>query len=230
MKKIKFSIIIFIAIAVLLSFTCFAADEETPTPDIESLETTEQTTLPDSMNEADAEAYWEQFKSKITDSAVWTMIIAAILTVLGNTGICKLVLNKVISLVTNKADNETVKSELKDLETKLTEEYAEKYKETEKLLHQISNALKTTDENEQKLYTILVLFMTNCKIPESAKTEILEIITGVKSYSGELFDIVAQAQEAIDKAREEKLALAEPTPTLDSMIKEETTNNYMELG
>ena len=72
--------------------------------------------------------------------------------------------------------------------------------------------------------------MTNCKIPDSAKSEILAMLTGIKKYSGNIGEIVAKAQAVIDKTKEEKIAEAPPTPVLDKFLEEETENTYMKLG
>ena len=87
-------------------------------------------------------------------------------------------------------------------------------------------ALKNYEANEQRLYAILTLFMTNCKISESAKAEILNILADVKKYDGDISEVVAQAQEAIDEAVRDAEENAPPTPTLDKLLEED----YMELG
>lgn len=169
---------------------------------------------------------WETFKSKITDSATWTMIGAAIVTVLTTVGTVKSKFDGIASLVRNKADNDTLKSAIQDMEKELRKSYNENHKEVSAVMKRYEEALKNTEENEQKLYAILTLFMTNCKISESAKAEILNILADVKKYNGSIKEFVEQAQEAIDKEIEEKKKLAPETPTLDQMLEED----YMDLG
>lgn len=179
------------------------------------------TAIPDAMTEEDVEGYWDEFKDKITDSATWTMIGAAIVTVLSTIATIKSGLEKFRVLVHSKADAETVQASLKEIENELKTNFNESYAKIESTLERYENALKNTDDNEQKIYAILAVFMTNCKISETAKAEILGILTDVKKYEGTVSEIVAKAQEAIENAKAENAKLAEPTPTLDKMLDEE---------
>lgn len=169
---------------------------------------------------------WETFKSKITDSATWTMIGAALMTILTTVATVKSKFDKISSLVNGKADNETIKGALKDMEKDLRKAYNDNHKEVTAAMKLYSEAMKNTEENEQRMYAILTLFMTNCKISESAKAEILNILADVKKYDGDISAVVAQAQEAIDEAVKEAEGNAPPTPTLDKLLEED----YMELG
>lgn len=168
------------------------------------------------------EDYWEEFKTKITDSATWTMIGTALATIITVAATIKSKFNKISSLVHNKADNETLKSAIEDMEKDLKKAYNANHKEISATLQRYEEALKNYEENEQRLYAIITLFMTNCKISESAKAEILSILAYVKTYDGSASEFVEQAQEAINNAKEE----APQTPTLDQMLEED----YMELG
>lgn len=188
--------------------------EETPVVDEAPVEATE---------EADE---WDAFKDKITDSATWTMIGAALATILATVGTVKSKFEGIASLVKNKADDAAVKGALKDLENDLKKAYNNNHKEISDTLKRYEEALANTEANEQRLYAILTLFMTNCKISESAKAEILNILSNVKKYEGNISEFVAQAQEAIDEAIKEKEADTPPTPTLDKMLDED----YMDLG
>lgn len=179
-------------------------------------------TAPTDDETAPTEDAWEEFKDKITDSATWTMIGTGLVTILTILGTVKSKFDKISSLVHNKADNDTIKGELAELQKELKKTYNDNHKEVSAVMKRYEDALKTTAENEQKLYAILTLFMTNCKISESAKTEILNLLTDVKKYSGDVNEVVAQVQEAIENAKEE----TPPTPTLDQMLDED----YMDLG
>lgn len=183
---------------------------------------TDDENAPTGEDSAPANDEWETFKAKITDSATWTMIGTGLVTILTIVGTVKSRFDKISSLVHNKADNDTIKGELKGLQDDLKKAYNENHKEVAAVMKRYEEALKTTAENEQKLYAILTLFMTNCKISETAKAEILNILADVKKYSGDVSEFVAQAQEAIDNAKEE----APATPTLDQMLEED----YMDLG
>lgn len=169
---------------------------------------------------------WENFKAKISDTATWTMIATAIVTILTTIGTIKSKFDKIASLVHNKADNETLQGAIKDMEKELRNAYNANHKEVAATMKRYEEALKNTEANEQRLYAILTLFMTNCKISESAKAEILNILADVKKYEGDISEFVTQAQEAIDKEIAEKEAQAPATPTLDSLLEED----YMELG
>ena len=174
----------------------------------------------------ETEDEWETFKAKISDSATWTMIGAAIVTILANAGMLKSKFDNIVSLVRNKADKDDVSGELKDLKEELRKTYNSNHKEIAATMKRYEEALKNTEANEQRLYAILTLFMTNCKISESAKAEILNILADVKKYNGDVSEFVAQAQEAIDEAIKEKEGDTPPTPNLDKLLNED----YMELG
>ena len=183
---------------------------------------TDEENAPTGEDSAHTNDEWETFKAKITDSATWTMIGTGLVTILTIVGTVKSRFDKISYLVHNKADNDTMRGELKGLKDDLKKAYNENHKEVSAMMKRYEEALKTTAENEQKLYAILTLFMTNCKISETAKAEILNILADVKKYSGDASEFVAQAQEAIDNAKEE----APPTPTLDQVLEED----YMDLG
>lgn len=193
--------------------------EEVTTP-VEEVTTPEEPEV--TTEEISAVDEWEVFKSKITDSATWTMIGTGLVTILTILGTVKSRFDKISSLVHNKADNDTLKGELKGLQDDLKKAYNDNHKEVAAVMKRYEEALRTTAENEQKLYAILTLFMTNCKISETAKAEILNILADVKKYSGDVSEFVAQAQEAIDNAKPD----TPPTPTLDQMLEED----YMDLG
>ena len=190
---------------------------------------TEEETPPTEENLAptdDADEAWETLKAKVTDSAMWTMIGAGLMTVLTVVATIKKTFDKISVLVHGKADNETVQGALNDMEKGLKEIFKDNYKEISATMKRYEGALKNYEANEQRLYAILTLFMTNCKISESAKAEILNILADVKKYDGDISEVVAQAQEAIDEAVRDAEAKAPPTPTLDKLLEED----YMELG
>ena len=189
---------------------------------------TEDETTPTVENTAptDADEAWETLKATITDSAIWTMIGSGLMTVLTVLAMVKKAFDKISLLVHGKADNESVQSALKDMEEDLKKTFKDNYKDVSDTMKRYEGALKNYEENEQRLYAILTLFMTNCKISESAKAEILNILSDVKKYDGDISEVVAQAQEAIDEAIKEAEGNSPPTPTLDRMLEED----YMELG
>ena len=182
---------------------------------------TEEETAP-----TDADEAWETLKAKITDSALWTMIGAGLMTILTVLATVKKAFDKISILVHGKADNESVQGALKTMEDDLKKIFTDNYKEVSATMKRYEGALQNYEANEQRLYAILTLFMTNCKISESAKAEILNILADVKKYDGDISEVVAQAQEAIDEAVKDAESKAAPTPTLDEMLEED----YMELG
>lgn len=198
--------------------------KETPTEEVKDAEPDTNEDVADPVEEDGDE--WDKFKAKITDSATWTMIGAAIITVLTTVGTVKSKFDGIASLVRNKADNDTLKGAISDMEKELRNSFNENHKEVSAVMKRYEDALKNTEANEQRLYAILTLFMTNCKISESAKTEILNILSDVKKYDGDIKEFVEQAQEAINKDIAEKEAKAPATPTLNQMLEED----YMDLG
>jgi oligoendopeptidase F len=207
--------------------------ETAPEVDAPAVDNTVDNTVTDAPTEEAVADEWEVFKAKITDSATWTMIGTALVTILVTIGTVASKFKSIASLVHNKADNDTLKGAIKELEQDIKAAYNSNHKEVsatmaryEEHMKHYREALKNTEENEQRLYAILTLFMTNCKISDSAKAEILNILADVKKYDGDIIEVVSQAQEAIDKEVEEQLKIAEPTPTLDKLLEEE----YMDLG
>lgn len=218
-----------VLVALYMIMPCFA-DEETAEL-VTEITTEVMTEMSEPVENAEepvenADDEWEAFKAKITDVSTWTMIGAALLTILTTVGTVKSKFDKVASLVHTKADGEAIAEELKTVEAELKKSYLANHKEVSATLQRYEEALKNTEANEQRLYAILTLFMTNCKISESAKAEILNILADVKKYEGSPCELVAQAQEAIDNEIAEKEAQVPATPTLDKILDED----YMELG
>lgn len=226
-RKITFLFVgVLIALSMLLP--CAAEDSTDMVTEIVTevvTETVEDAPV-EEVTEEVTEDEWDTFKAKITDSATWTMIGAALATILANAGMLKSKFDNIVSLVRNKADKDDVSGELKDLKEELRKTYNSNHKEIAATLKRYEEALANTEANEQRLYAILTLFMTNCKISESAKAEILNILADVKKYEGSISEFVAQAQEAIDASIKEKEGDTPPTPNLDKLLNED----YMELG
>lgn len=204
----------------------------------EEVEQTPETEAETPTEEAfDLSAVLTEVKGKITDSAVWTMVgtsVVSLITFIGiltnKFGWLKNVVEVIKDALGGKADKEDVKNALDGAKEELTKEfkeaYAQKFDDVTKMLKQQGEALTAAAENEKKLYAMLTLFMTNCKISESAKAEILNLATDVKKYSGDVYEIVEQVQEAIEADIAEAEKDTPPTPTLDEILEEE----YMELG
>lgn len=91
------------------------------------------------------------------------------------------------------------------------------------LLNGLKEQLDVKDENDKALWTVLTIFMQNVKIPESARAEIMNRMNGIKECKGSIYELVTEAQEAINTIHEEKLALEETTPNLNSILEEVET-------
>lgn len=204
--------------------------EETPAE--EATEPVEDVTTPTEtepvVTEPDVflEEEWAIFKEKITDSATWTMIGTGIVTVLGVVAIVYKKYGSVIQVFVQmfgkNKDGKTVHESIDGVKDQVKDVLAPVMKEFQEKLERTEAELATANENNQKFYAMLILFITNCKIGDSAKSEILNIATGIKRYSGNVSDVVAQAQETIDNSKPE----TPPTPTLDQMLEAD----YMDLG
>lgn len=203
---------------VALAMTCICGIGVTAfAEDVDSQES--QVELPDSMTEKELNEYWESFKKKISDTATWTSIGAAILTIISTSGVAGYGFKKIFAVLINKADKESVKKDILDLKEHIVGEYNANHSK-------IAERLENTESNEQKLIAILTVFMLNCKIPDCAKAEIMAMLTDIKKYSGDIADIVAQAQESIENAQNEKMSLEPPAPELEQLLKE----SKMKLG
>lgn len=211
-----------------------AVEETTPVVTTEPEVTTPIVTENDAPAETEPdvplEEEWEMFKAKITDSATWTMIGTGILTAIVVIGTVAKKYGSIIQVFVQmfgkSKDGKTVHESIDGVKDQVKDVLDPEMQKINEKLERTEVALATAEDNNQKLYTMLILFMTNCKIGDSAKSEILTIATGIKKYSGNVDEIVAQAQEVIDANVEDNQRNAPPTPTLDQMLEED----YMELG
>lgn len=252
MKK-KITYLLMVALIVFsLAMPCYADEVTTPedvvTEDVVTTieETPAETPTegaegePEQTPEADAETPTEEandlsaviaiVKEKIASSATWTMVgtsIVSIITFIGvlssKFGGLKTVIDTIKDMVTGKADKDDVKTALDGAKEELAKEFKTAYSDN---FAKLTKLAEQQTENEKKLYAMLTLFMTNVKIPDSAKTEILNLAADVKQYSGDVYEIVEQVQEAIEASKAEAEKDAAETPTLDEILEEE----YMELG
>lgn len=110
-----------------------------------------------------------------------------------------------------------------EVSTSINENVGNMRNELVPLLNSLQKQLDVKDENDKALWTVLTIFMQNVKIPESARTEILSRMNGIKECKGSIYDLVTEAQEAINATHEEKLALEEETPYLNSLLEEVET-------
>ncbi len=210
---------------ITLAMTCIcwvgigtAYAEETTT------EVTTETEVVEGMTEKDLSDYWESFKQKLSDTATWVSIGSGLLTIISTSGLIGYGVKKILALLLDKADKESVKKEFVDLKEQILGEYNTNHK-------MLEERLEKTESNEDKFFAILSVFMLNCKIPDCAKAEIMAMLTNIKKYSGDISEIVTKAQEAIDNAQNEKMSLESPSPELDKLLLEEKESNVeMKLG
>ncbi len=160
-------------------------------------------------------------------------------------GVVTSALKGVADLINKKADSETVIGELQKANTEvssvintelghvrdelvpllegLKKQLDEKDVNDNNKLDDLKKQLKVKDENDKALWAVLTIFMQNVKIADSAKGEILNRMNGIKEFKGNISEIVAEAQEAINATHEEKLALEEETPNLNALLEEVET-------
>lgn len=110
-----------------------------------------------------------------------------------------------------------------EVSTSINENVGNMRNELVPLLNSLQKQLDVKDENDKALWTVLTIFMQNVKIPESARTEILSRMNGIKECKGSIYELVTEAQEAINTMHDEKLALSEETPNLNSLLEEVET-------
>ena len=174
-KKISFLFMIAL-LAYSLIMPCVADEPELVTDITTELvtemleETTPEATDPEAPA-VDTEDAWEEFKAKITDSATWTMIGTGLVTILTILGTVKSKFDKISSLIHNKADNDTIKGDLADLQKELKKAYNDNYKEVSAVMKRYEDALKTTAENEQKISIDELASLVAAKVIEALKTE-----------------------------------------------------------
>ena len=200
--------------------TAFAEETATET----TTEVTTETEVVEGMTEEDLSEYWESFKQKLSDTATWTSIGAALLTIISTSGLVGYGVKKILALLLDKADKETVKKEFTDLKEQILGEYNTNQK-------MLTERFEKTESNEDKFFAILSVFMLNCKKPDCARAEIMALLTDIKKYGGDISEIVEKAQEAIENAQNQKMSLEEPAPELDKLLLEEKESNVeMKLG
>ena len=217
MKKIFWVILYASLIFALCGVFCFATSENTT--EVQTNETsnvtpsTEQNASIVESNSTIADDVIE----KLTDSTLWINIGSVALACLGIIATVGNKFKSITSLISKKADSNTVI----DTQKKASDEIREEFKSE---LQRVKSELTDAKNTGNKLFTILTIFITNAKINPAAKAEIMNYITGIKKFDGTPDEIIENANKAIAEAivTEEKVE----TPALDKIVKE----NIMELG
>jgi anion-transporting ArsA/GET3 family ATPase len=184
---------------------------ETVVDTVVDTETNNMVELPEDMDEEGLRAYWESFKENISKLSVWLIAFFSTSGVAIMGFIVKWGIKKIFERIAENAHRTDTKIDDKLLAHK-DEIMAALDKMTEKLNNEVANI--------DKMFEIMSVFIMNSNEPASSKAEMMEMMQGFKKYNGELADVVRQAQEDIDKHREEKVALQNPTPELDELAKE----------
>ena len=226
MKKTFLSVLLTFAVVTFLSVgTIFltvsasaSENEETDTPTVEIVTEGEKTESEDVEN-----TRISSLIDSITNSSLWISIGSYLLAAIATITLVVKNSNTVKSLIGSKADKEAVKGAMKDGVKEIRDTFKEECKN-------INAELKTHREREKQMWAILTIFMTHVKIPTAAKAEIMNCITGMKDMTGELCEIVEEAEKAILAAEEEAAQNAAPTPALDEIINSASESHVMELG
>lgn len=173
-------------------------------------ETTTETTI-DNPDKIEDEATVDNFIDKISTSTLWINVVAVAGSALAVIGMVSKKFGTIIALVKSKADASTIK---KELDTSLKETFEKFYNE----FVSIKERLEQSESNEKALTTALSIFMVNAKISNSAKSEILKYMHGIKTVSGNVSEEIDKAIKIIEKAEAEE---EKPdTSTLDKLTED----------
>lgn len=225
MKKISF-LVIFVIIFMCFSVTAFAEGEIVPdtsegvTVEEEVQTPTAEDPLPDNMTTEDAEDIVDTFLSKIEDLSTWIYVTFSGLSIGAIAIVTKAGLNKIVPMLFDlfkKSDKN-----FDDRFTKYENEFGKQMNNLVNTVKAVKEELNSETTNLEKTLAVLTIFIMNSNESASAKAEMMELISGLKKYDGEISEIVAKAQEAIDSAKAEKKASLPATPDLDKLIEEET--------
>lgn len=166
------------------------------------------------------ESSFDDLIEGVTNSTFWTTTGTVIIAVIGCVATVIKKVGGISELVAKKADTKTVNDYLKRTSTELSEVFNAR-------IDNVESRLKDTDSNEKILITILTIFMTNANINPNAKAEIMKYLSGIKDVNASVSEMVDTANKIIQEANEAEVK--EPTPALDSIVKEETESK-MVLG
>jgi hypothetical protein len=221
MKKIFYIILLMTLIFSLCCIQSFATAENPQneeTPEIES-----DNALLEDMDESseseEADEFYSAWIDKITDSTLWINIGTIAIACLGVVGTVASKFKDIASLISKKADASDVAGALKYASSDICDSFKNE-------LSDIKSQLQRSKDNEEMLLTILTLFVTNAKINNTAKAEIMKYLSGIEKISGSVEDIVSKANDVIAKAEASETAIE--TPALDAIVSE--SSDYMELG
>lgn len=220
MKKIFALLICFVVVLTLFTIPCFAEDV--------SDTASENASVADGENIAqeDAKNFYDEFIAEISSVANWAelgVLLTGIIALIAAVRKCVKPISTAVSTVVDWMHNKSAKRE--DVEKAVTNAVCavrDEYRVERENLIQRYDAIQ---QSQDRLTTIVVLAFTHMKINPTAKAEIMNMITGAKQASGNVYEDITKIEAAIAEAyaSEEKI----PTPALDSITKDvaETANS-----
>ncbi len=211
MKKIIFVILSLTLIFSLCCVSAFAVSENPSEVETEQIDHAMPVVGDDEANE---NTDVDNLIDKLTNSTLWISIGTVAAACLGIIGTVAAKFKNIVALISRKADTKTLMDALKDSNSTISKSFNDE-------LTKVQNQLAEAKSTEDKLYTLLVLFITNVKMNPIAKAEIMKLISGAKNFSDDPDGIIEAVNKAIEEAEEAEEKIE--TPALDAI----TT---MELG
>lgn len=244
MKKLFCFALILALVLSLFTFSAFA--EETGYPEVENTENTANSAPLDSDTEADIPSsdpttsdnaledekgtLTAQILSIVSDGKIWTTVglilsgvIAVISAISSNYKAVKDGLVVLNDFIKGKATKEETEIMLGDLSKKITTDFKTELDRMNKQYSELSA------RNEQLTAVLSLVAIQLVKSP-NARTQIMQLISGVKDCSGDVAKLVENIEEEIIKADAE---MEKPdTPALDAVMArvEASDNEIMKLG
>lgn len=210
-------LILFLAIVLSFSLSvsvCAEEDVETVTSDASS-----ETTLPE--DPSDAVSAWDKVLEKLTSSTMWISVGTYVASAFALYELIKKRFSGVIALIKDKSDTKTIVAAV-------SEGYAEIKDKLDDRVKVLSEKVDAEQQTVDKMMVVLSVFMAHAKINEHARAEIMLMLTGVKTYTGDLAEIVEKVTETVEAAiaAEEKIE----TPALDEIASEKATAEEILIG
>lgn len=233
-------VVLLVATVIFAAPRAYAAETDTIAPPTEENATESEIEAPsdiptdteseafDSSEPTEGESATEAAENRInalidsiTSSSLWMSIGAYVMMAIGVIAFVAKYGKKLSDLIKSKADKEAIRAAIDQGVKEMRDDFDEEY-------GRINAKLEQQYEKEKQMWAILTIFMTHAKIPQAAKSEIMNCITGIKDMTGDLHEIVEKAEEAIIAAEKEAAENATPTPALDDIVNK--AKNVMELG
>ncbi len=221
----SFRIVLMVVLVLLFACVPVVASAETIPAE------TEAVVLPDNMTDEDVNEMWESVKDNVSKFTVWLTAFMSTSGVAIIALVVKWGIGKIFEKIAENAKNTDIK-----LDDKLVAHREEIVTKVNASIDSMAAALidvekkvATTTANEEKMFAIMSIAFLNTVHSESAKAEIMELLSDIKHYDGGTEAIVKKAQESIEKAKED---VETPTPTLDALVLGDTSAEpkYIRLG